>query len=188
MGLAFVENLPVEKFHGVGPATTAKMNRLGIATGLDLRAQTLPCLQRHFGKSGPYYYWIARGIDERPVCADRVRKSIGAENTFAQDLHTFVPMRDALEPIIAKVWRYCQVTGIRGRTVTLKVKYADFQQITRSKSVCDAIDSLADLERLSLGLLELLLPTKKGVRLLGISLSSLTQTQATERRQLSLVL
>ena len=188
MGPAFVENLPVEKFHGVGPATTAKMNRLGIENGLDLRAQTLPFLQRHFGKSGSYYYWIARGIDERPVRADRVRKSIGAENTFAQDLHAFEPMREALEPIIAKVWRQCQATGIQGRTVTLKVKFADFEQITRSKSVKDAIDSLADLERLSLGLLEPLLPPSKGVRLLGISLSSLTQAQATGRRQLSLVL
>ena len=137
MGPAFVENLPVEKFHGVGPATTAKMNRLGIENGLDLRAQTLPFLRQHFGKSGPYYYWIARGIDERPVRADRVRKSIGAENTFSQDLHAFGPMREALEPIIAKVWRHCQATGIQGRTVTLKVKFADFQQITRSKSVGD---------------------------------------------------
>ena len=186
MGPAFVENLPVAKFHGVGPATTAKMNRLGIETGLDLRAQTLPFLQQHFGKSGPYYYWITRGVDERPVRADRARKSIGVENTFAQDLHALAPMRDALEPIIAKVWRHCQTTGTRGRTVTLKVKFADFQQITRSKSVKDAIDSLADLERLSLGLLEPLLPTEKGVRLLGISLSYLTQ--ATGRRQLSLML
>jgi DNA polymerase IV len=188
MGLTFVENLPIEKFHGVGPATTAKMNRLGIATGLDLWAQTLPFLQQHFGKSGPYYYWIARGVDERPVRADRVRKSIGAENTFAQDLHTFEPMRDALKPIIAKVWRHYQATGIRCRTVTLKVKFADFQQITRSKSVGDAIDNLAELERLSLGLLEPLLPTEKGVRLLGISLSSLTHANVTGHHQLSLVL
>ena len=187
MGPAFVETLPVAKFHGVGPATTAKMHRLGIATGLDLRAQSLPFLQRHFGKSGAYYYWISRGVDERPVHAGRVRKSIGAENTFSRDLHDFEPMREALEPIIAKVWRHCQATGIRGRTVTLKVKFVDFQQITRSKSVDEAIDSLADLERLSLGLLEPLLPPRKGVRLLGISLSSLTQAQATGR-QLSLVL
>ena len=159
MGPAFVENLPVAKFHGVGPATTAKMHRLGIATGLDLRARTLPDLQRQFGKSGRTYYWIARGVDERPVCADRVRKSVGAGNTFAQDLHAFAPMREALEPIIATVWRHCQATGIRGRTLTLKVKFADFRQITRSKSFDDAIDSLADLERLSLGLLEPLLPT-----------------------------
>jgi DNA polymerase-4 len=188
MGPAFVENLPVEKFHGIGPATTAKMNRLGIANGLDLRAQTLAFLQQHFGKSGAYYYWIARGVDERPVRADRVRKSVGAENTFAQDLHAFAPMRESLQPIIAKLWRHCQATGLQGRTVTLKVKFADFQQITRSKSVGYAIDNLADLERLSLGLLEPLLPTRKGVRLLGISLSSLTQAQATERCQLSLVL
>jgi DNA polymerase IV len=187
MGPAFVENLPVEKFHGIGPATAAKLHRLGIKTGFDLREQTLAFLQQHFGRPGPYYYWIARGVDERPVRADRVRKSVGAENTFAQDLHEFAPMRDALEPIIAKVWQHCQATGIRGRTLTLKVKFADFQQITRSRSVDDAIDSLSDLERLSLGLLEPLLPTRKGVRLLGISLSSLTEAQATGR-QLSLVL
>jgi DNA polymerase IV len=95
-------------------------------------------------------------------------------------------MREPLEPIIAKVRRHCQATGIRGRTVTLKVKFADFQQVTRSKSLDHAIDSLADLERLSVGLLEPFLPTRKGVRLLGISVSSLTQ--ATGRRQLSLVL
>ncbi len=184
MGPAFVEKFPVEKFHGVGPATTAKMNRLGIATSLDLRAQTLPFVQQHFGKSGLYYYWIARGVDERPVRADRVRKSIGAENTFAKDLHAFEPMREALQPIIAKVWRHCQANGIRGRTITLKVKFADFQQITRSKSVGETIDSLADIECLSLGLLEPLLPTRKGVRLLGISLSSLMQ--AAGRRQYSL--
>ncbi|MGH6811352.1 MAG: DNA polymerase IV [Methylocella sp.] len=188
IGPAFVETLPVAKFHGVGPATTTKMHRLGIETGLDLRAQTLPFLQQHFGKSGPYYYWIARGVDERPVHAGRIRKSVGAENTFAQDLHEFGPMREALEPIIAKVWRRCQATGIRGRTLTLKVKFADFQQITRSKSAADAIDSLADLERLSLDLLKPLQPPRKGVRLLGISLSSLTQAQATERPQLSLLL
>ncbi len=188
MGPAFVERLPVEKFQGVGPATAAKMNRLGIKTGFDLREQTLAFLQQHFGKPGPYYYWIARGVDERPVRADRIRKSLGAENTFSADIFTFEAACDALQPIIEKVWCTCEGAEIRGRTVTLKVKYADFQQITRSKSVDDAIDSLADLESLSVGLLEKLLPTRKGVRLLGISLSSLTQAQATGRRQLSLVL
>jgi DNA polymerase-4 len=89
MGPAFVEILPVEKFHGVGPATAAKMNRLGIKTGFDLREQTLAFLQQHFGKPGPYYYWIVRGVDERPVRADRIRKSLGAENTFSADIFTF---------------------------------------------------------------------------------------------------
>jgi DNA polymerase-4 len=135
MGAAFVENLPVEKFHGVGPATTVKMNRLGIKTGFDLREKTLAFLQQHFGKPGPYYYWIARGIDERSVRADRIRKSLGAENTFSTDIFTFEAACEALLPIIEKVWRICEGAEIHGRTVTLKVKYADFQQITRSRTV-----------------------------------------------------
>ena len=98
MGPAFVEALPVGKFHGVGPATTAKMNRLGIETGLDLRAQTKSFLHQHFGKSGLYFYWIARGIDDRLVRPDRIRKSIGAENTFSVDLFTFDAAQDALLP------------------------------------------------------------------------------------------
>ena len=84
MGPAFIEDLPIGKFHGVGPATSRKMKGLGINTGFDLGSQSLPFLQRHFGKSGSYYYWIARGVDDRPVLADRVRKSIGAESTFSR--------------------------------------------------------------------------------------------------------
>src|SRR5260221_7342342 len=84
MGPEFVESLPVRKFHGVGPATTKKMEQLGIRTGLELTAQTLAFLQQHFGQAGSYYYWAARGVDERPVRADRIRKSVGAENTFPQ--------------------------------------------------------------------------------------------------------
>src|SRR5438445_13387848 len=134
MGPAFVETLPVRKFHGIGPATARKMEQLGIRTGLDLRAQTLDFLQHHFGKAGSYYYWAARGIDERPVRADRTRKSVGAENTFPADLLTYEAARDALREIVDKVWRYCEGSGIRGRTVTLKVKFANFQIITRSRS------------------------------------------------------
>ena len=147
MGPTFVETLQVGKFHGVGPATTQKMNRLGIETGLDLRAQTLAFLQQHFGKSGPYYFWIARGVDDRPVRADRIRKSIGAENTFPDDLFTFETAHDALRPIIEKVWRYCEGTRIRGRTVTLKVKYADFHQITRSHTGAVLLQRLPETER-----------------------------------------
>ena len=96
VGPGFVETLPVRKFHGVGPATARKMEQLGIRTGLDLRAQTLGFLQQHFGKAGFYYYWAARGIDERPVRADRVRKSVGVENTFPADLFTYEAARDQL--------------------------------------------------------------------------------------------
>jgi DNA polymerase IV len=188
MGAAFVEDLPVGKFHGVGPATTAKMNGLGIYTGRDLRAQTLPYLQKHFGKSGSYYYSIARGIDDRPVRADRVRKSIGAENTFAHDLVALDAMRDALQPIIDKVWRYCEGSGIRGRTLTLKVKYADFELITRSRSTPKPIDSRLDIEQISIDLLIRLFPIQKGVRLLGVSLSALGTDQPDDNSQMYLAL
>jgi DNA polymerase-4 len=188
MGPAFVETLPVRKFHGVGPATAAKMMSLGIETGLDLKAHSLAFLQEQFGKSGPYYYWIARGIDERPVRADRIRKSVGAENTFAADLFTFDAARDALQPIVDKVWRCCESAGLLGRTVTLKVKYADFQQITRSRTGAAPLATRAELERQSFDLLEHLFPLAKGVRLLGVSLSSLDETRMKEKPQLRLAL
>src|SRR3546814_9321236 len=103
MGPAFVEALPVAKVHGIGPATAAKMNRLGIITGRDLKAQSLAFLQERFGKAGAYYHAIARGIDHRPVKPDRVRKSVGAENTFFRDLITFEEMKAELQPILDKV-------------------------------------------------------------------------------------
>jgi DNA polymerase-4 len=186
MGPAFVEGLPVGKFHGVGPATTAKMNRLGIHTGLDLRAQSMPFLQEHFGKSGAYYYWIARGVDDRPVLADRVRKSVGAENTFSIDLFTFEDARDALAPIIDKVWRHCESSGTRGRTVTLKIKYADFQSITRSHSVRGVIDGRTALGEICLALLKAQYPITKGVRLLGVSISALSSADTVAAEQLPL--
>jgi DNA polymerase-4 len=188
MGPDFVETLPVRKFHGIGPATAKKMERLGIATGLDLRAQTLAFLQQHFGKAGSYYYWAARGVDERPVRADRIRKSVGAENTFPADLSTHEAARDALGEIVEKVWGYCERSGIRGRTVTLKVKFANFQQITRSRTGQMQIGTRNELEQLGNELLEPLFPVTKGIRLLGISLSSLAAEEAELDREFSLPL
>jgi DNA polymerase-4 len=188
MGAAFVETLPIKKFHGVGPATAAKMNRLGIATGLDLRAQSLPFLRQYFGKSGPYYYWIARGIDERPVRADRVRKSIGAENTFLNDLVSFEAARDALQPILEKVWRHCEKTETRGRTVTLKVKFADFQQITRSRTSPAPLTRRDEIEQFAYSLLETVFLGTRGVRLLGVSLSALDGEVPADDQQLDLPL
>ena len=186
MGPAFIEALEVERFHGVGPATAAKMNRLGIFTALDLRAQSLKFLREHFGKSGSHYYNISRGIDHRPVLANRVRKSIGAENTFPRDLTSLEDMRAEFEPLTEKVWRYCEATGVRGRTVTLKVKYADFQIITRSRSLTAPV---ADKVALAAVTRELLAhPIPKGIRLLGVSLSSLSCDQAGDDPQMILAL
>ncbi|MGY4309620.1 DNA polymerase-4 [Bradyrhizobium sp. USDA 4369] len=180
MGPAFVETLPVGKFHGIGPATAAKFNALGIRTGLDIRRQSLAFLQQHFGKSGAYYYWISRGIDERPVRADRIRKSVGAETTFVVDLTEPEPMVAELRPLINKVWRHCESTGKSGRTVTLKVKFSDFEIITRSRSLLSPVAGHADLERLTIGLLQAEMPLPKPVRLLGVSLSSLQHQDAAE--------
>ncbi|MCK1756222.1 DNA polymerase IV [Bradyrhizobium sp. 137] len=179
MGAAFVEALPVGKFHGIGPATSAKMNGLGIFTGRDIRNQTLKFMNANFGKFGAYYYWISRGVDDRPVRANRIRKSIGAENTFSADLTTFDVMAAELRPLIDKVWRHCESTGNRGRTVTLKVKFFDLEIITRSRSVPTVVSSRDDLESLALGLLQAEMPLPKAVRVLGVSLSSL-QTQGND--------
>ncbi len=186
MGPAFVEALPVGRFHGVGPATLARMNRLGIHDGRDLRAQTMAFLQQHFGKAGPHYYWIARGVDERPVRADRIRKSVGAENTFAADLATLEAACAALQPIIEKVWRSCEGAGLRGRTVTLKVKYADFSQATRSRTGLGPVASRDELEQVSRALLEPLFPVPRGIRLLGVTLSTLNEGTAEAEAQLRL--
>jgi DNA polymerase-4 len=172
-GPTFVETLPVGNFHGIGPATTTKLKRLGIETGRDLGAQTLAFLQHHFGASGAYYYGLARGVDERPVCAHRVRKSIGTETTFSQDLREFASLRDALYAILDRLWRQCEAAGIRGRTVTLRVKYSDFQQITRSRSSMSPVAERGELERVGLDFLSALMPLPKPVRLLGVTLSNL---------------
>ncbi len=149
------------------------MNAIGLYTGLDMRNQSLEFMQTNFGKAGSYYYWISRGVDNREVRANRVRKSVGAENTFSIDLTEFETMVSELQPLIDKVWRHCEDKGSRGRTVTLKVKFADFEIMTRSKSVPAAVSSRGDLERLVVTLLENETPFPRPVRLLGISLSSL---------------
>ncbi|WP_262696958.1 DNA polymerase IV [Hymenobacter oligotrophus] len=187
-GLGFVEPLKVGDFHGIGPVTAARLNQLGIFTGADLRQQSEQWLRQHFGKAGSYYYAIARAIDHRPVVADRVRKSVGSENTFEQDLTEYEELVASLQPSIDEVWEYCQRTEVLGRTVTLKVKYADFQLITRSRTSFALISSQALLERITLELLAALLPMPKGVRLLGVSLSNLDNTDELVGRQLVLEL
>jgi DNA polymerase-4 len=182
MGPSFVKTLPIGRFHGIGPVTRAKMERLGIRTGGDLKARTLAFLQQQFGKAGLYYHGLARGIDDRPVCADRARRSIGAESTFLADLSTWDEARSALEPLIAKVWAHCEKSTIRGRTVTLKAKYADFQQVTRSRTGREPFLTQAAMEVTLYALLESLFPVEKGIRLLGVTLSSLRDETASEHQ------
>ena len=172
-GPQFVAELPVKKFHGVGPATAAKMERLGILTGADLRKKSAEFLREHFGKSGDWYYRISRGIDNRPVEPHRIRKSVGAEDTFSADIHDFDLARREIAPLAEKVWRHCEGRHLTGRTVTLKVKYADFQQITRSRTIGRSVRDAGELAGIASILLERLFPVEKGIRLLGVTLSSL---------------
>lgn len=186
-GAAFVATLPVKKFHGVGPATAAKMERQGILTGADLRGKSAEFLREHFGKSGGWYYRISRGIDHRPVEPHRERKSIGAEDTFTEDIFDLEPARREIDTLSAKVWRSCEAKALTGRTVTLKVKYADFQQITRSRTIERGLRGADELTAIASVLLEPLFPVEKGVRLLGVTLSSLEPERDEDVvRQLSL--
>lgn len=171
-GEAYVETLKVSRFHGVGPVTAAKMERLGIFTGADLRRQSLGFLQQHFGKSGPWYYAIARGEDDRPVNPNRERKSSGSETTFDHDLTDPDEIEAGVLAMAQDVWTWCETTGARGRTVTVKIKWADFQQATRSRSVAGAVGSHELLRRLSLELVRSVYPPRAGIRLVGVTLSN----------------
>jgi DNA polymerase IV len=172
-GPAFVEALPVERFHGVGPKTAEKMRRLGILTGADLKAQSLEFLEQYFGRSGTYYHAIARGHDERRVVPNRPRKSVGSETTFMEDLERPKQIEEGVASVLEDVWRYCERTGIGGRTVTVKIKYADFQIVTRSRTLPEPVASREVLERTSVELVRTIFPLEKKVRLLGVSLSNM---------------
>jgi len=188
MAPAFTAALPVSKFLGVGPVTAAKMHKLGIHTGLHLRQQTEPFLKAHFGKAGDYFYHLARAEDERPVVADQLRKSLGAETTFARDLVAWEEVAHALEPVFAKLWAAYSRHGLTARTVTVKIKYANFRQITRSRSCVEAITSRELVEQLSLDLLQPHFPPPRGVRLLGVTLSNFDAATVAEDRQIPLAL
>ncbi|MDR6564595.1 MULTISPECIES: DNA polymerase IV [unclassified Arcicella] len=185
-GEKFVEQLEVYRFHGIGRVTADKMNKMNIFTGLDLRQYDEAFLTKHFGKAGKYYYNIARAIDNRPVNPERIRKSVGSENTFWRDLETNVELEAGLKPIIDDVWKYCDRTHVYGRTVNLKVKFNDFQIITRSRTTLSPIFDSAFFEKIAFELLEQLYPIPKGVRLLGISLSNLASADEMVGKQLTL--
>ncbi|MCX2561335.1 DNA polymerase IV [Acetobacter farinalis] len=187
-GEAFVAALPINSFHGIGPATAARMNALGIYTGADLREQTLDTLVRHFGKAATFYYGIARGEDPRPVEPHRPRKSIGKETTYETDLIRENDLQNALATLAESVWHACTRRQRSGRTVTLKLRYVNFTQLTRSHSFTEPVPSATALAHTAHFLLRPLLPLPKPVRLLGITVSSLASTEEqTAAEQLSLL-
>ena len=186
-GAAYAQSLPIGRFHGVGPATAARMERHGIRTGADLHRQSLEFLTATFGKAGTHYWNIARGIDDRPVRPDRTRKSIGAETTFSADIFDPQAAAEALEPLAARVWRHAQPRGTSGRTVTLKAKYTDFRIVTRARSLPHPLMSEQALLAEAAALIPQVLPDPRGVRLLGITLSGLCPLPQTPApRQLDL--
>jgi DNA polymerase-4 len=187
-GEAFVQSLPIGRFHGVGEVTERKMKSLGIHTGEDLNRQSLTFLQHHFGRTGPWYYAIARGEDHRPVNPDRVRKSSGSETTFDQDHTAPEPIEAGVLAMADDVWAWCEKTGARARTVTVKIKWADFQQATRSRSLSSPVADRETLRRTSLDLVRSVYPPRLGVRLVGVTLSNFDREIALKDEQLGLAL
>lgn len=170
---AFIEALPIEKFHGIGKVTAAKMHELGIRTGGDLKQRSQQELTQHFGKAGMYYYKIARGEDDRAVEPNRIRKSIGAETSFAEDLSEIAVMIMELKEIAKVLKERIDKHQTSGRTLTLKVKFSNYQQITRSKTSVTTINELSEIINQALSLFESIKLENRSIRLLGISLSNL---------------
>lgn len=183
---AFVAALPIEKFHGIGYVTARKMHALGIATGADLRQRSEADLVQHFGKVGHFYYRVAQGQDDRPVNPNRIRKSIGAERSFSPDLTTWADMLTALERVTNEVISRLQEQHRRGHTLTLKVKYANYRQITRSRTFVAAIGAESPLLPWAEEMLLAHLERSQPVRLLGLTLSNLEPTEEPDHVQLSL--
>jgi DNA polymerase IV len=174
---AFVETLSIEKFHGIGPATASKMQHLGIYTGADLKTWSEADLVTHFGKIGHHYYAIARGQDQRLVNPHRVRKSLGAEHSFATDLSEPAQLQLALAKIATEVYTRLQEAHCVGYTLTLKVKYANYEQITRSRTLAQPLQTTSDIFEVAWPLLETHLDFTRSVRLLGITLANLESLQ-----------
>ncbi|HEX3422312.1 MAG TPA: DNA polymerase IV [Sphingomicrobium sp.] len=187
-GAEFVASLPVARFHGVGPVTASKMEKLGISTGADLREWSLVALETQFGSSGSWYYRISRGIDDREVKPDRPYKSVSAERTFDEDLVDPARLAAELERIAGYAWDRVRRAEVVGRTVTLKVKFKDFTMITRSKSFASGVPDLPAFAAAGQALLAALHPLPRGIRLLGLGLHNLGEHAGDEPLQLGLAI
>lgn len=174
-GAAFVAQLPVRRFHGIGPRGAEKMAQLGIETGADLAARDIHFLREHFGSQADYLYRAARGIDLRRIEANRPRKSVGAERTLDRDVSSGPALREVLERIIGIAWDRIERSGAQGRTITLKLKHADFTNLTRARSLDAPVANRAMLAALAHALLDEVLPLAQPVRLVGLTLSALDE-------------
>jgi len=176
--IMFLENLPVNKFYGVGKVTTSKMYNLGVFTGNDLKQKSLEDLANLFGKSGAHYYNIVRGIHHSEVKPDRIRKSVGAETTFFENISSEIFMIEKLEKIADELERRMKKSDTKGKTITLKIKYSDFSQQTRSKTMEYFMQEKFEFFPI---VKELLFQEKlkNSVRLLGISFGNLNTEKAT---------
>jgi DNA polymerase-4 len=181
----FIDSLPIERFYGVGKVTAKKMKSLGIFNGATLKQWSREDLLQQFGKSGYYFYQVAHGQDDRPVQPHRIRKSVGAERTFSDDLTVLTEMDTQIQLIADEVASRLSRVEKLGRTITLKIKYADFSQITRSQSLTDPVNNAEIIYQVVSQLLELEFVEGCRIRLLGITLSNLSTT-ANEAHQLSL--
>jgi len=182
----FIDTLPIDKFFGVGKVTAKKMNQMSIYNGSDLKKLSKSYLTRYFGKAGLYYYDIVRGIDYREVNPNRIRKSIGAEQTFEHDLTDINEITENLKSIADELFRRIDSSKQHGRTLTLKVKFADFNQITRSKTLFYYITTKTQLYNTALDLLEIAKLQFSQIRLLGLTVSNLYNENKEIAIQLSL--
>jgi DNA polymerase-4 len=173
--LDFIAELPVSEFFGVGPSTARKMHNLGLFKGQDLREAELQMLMRNFGKAGLFFHQIANGIDNRPVLPHRERKSVGIENTFHEDISTFDKMLTELISLEQGLWERVKKHDAFGKTLTLKIKFSDFEQITRSQTLPYSITKPEQVRKVARDLLNLANPLKP-VRLLGMSISNFEES------------
>jgi DNA polymerase IV len=172
---SFMESLPVEKFYGVGKVTAEKMKSMNLHTGADLKKLSEQELIRHFGKSGRFFYQIVRGIDDREVQPHRETKSVGAEDTFATDLTIFNELKEELKKLADLVQQRLVKHQLKGRTVTLKIKFHDFRIITRSHSLNNHISDSDTILQIAIELMAAALDDQDKVRLLGISVSNFVE-------------
>lgn len=182
----FMEKLEIGEFHGIGNAIESKMKSLGIYTGKDLKAWSEIDLIEQFGKTGRYYYRIVRGIDNREVKPHRIRKSIGKERTFSEDVDDLNWIHNFLTELAGKISESMQKKQAAGKTITLKVRYDDFETITRSTSFSHYIDRAGDIAETAISLLEQTQVGERKVRLLGITLSNLNLNQRGHFKQLEI--